>query len=98
MRVRFHPGSIAWRCALTFVVLLPVGAMDLLHYDLDSLVYLSTDIVLADISKDTSGKFTASVTEALYGSLQPGVKLDTLTPFLEFFPADGRWPKNHFVS
>jgi hypothetical protein len=59
--------------------------MDLPHYELDSLVYLSTDIVLADISKDTRGNFTATVTEALYGSLQPGVKLDALTPFLMFF-------------
>jgi hypothetical protein len=59
--------------------------MDLPHYDLDSLVYLSTDIVLADISKDTRDNFTATVTDTLYGSLQPGVKLDALTPFLMFF-------------
>jgi hypothetical protein len=69
------------------ILLLPVGAgaMDLPHYDLDSLVYLSTDIVLADISKDPGGNFMATVTEVLYGSLQPGVKLDALTPFLMFF-------------
>jgi hypothetical protein len=75
------------RCALAVLILLPVGAvaMDLPHYDLDSLVYLSTDIVLADLSKDAKGNFTATVTEGLYGSLQPGEKLDTLTPFLTFF-------------
>lgn len=60
-------------------------AMDLPHYALDSLIFLSTDIVLADISKDAQGSFTATVTEELYGSLQPGQKLDTLTPFLMFF-------------
>lgn len=76
------------RRALTLVILfLPSDAfaMDLPHYDLDSLVYLSTDIVLADISKDAHGNFTVTVTETLYGSLQPGAKLDTLTPFLMFF-------------
>jgi hypothetical protein len=76
------------QCVLSLLILLlPVGAgaMDLPHYDLDSLVYLSTDIVLADISKDTSGNFTATVTEGLYGSLQSGEKLGALTPFLMFF-------------
>jgi hypothetical protein len=76
------------RCALTLLILfLPAGAvaMDLPHYDLDSLVYLSTDIVLADLSKDAQGNFTATVTEALYGFLRPGEKLDALTPFLVFF-------------
>jgi len=84
MRIRLY----SRRCALTLLILLlPAGAvaMDLPHYDLDSLVYLSTDIVLADLSKDTHGNFTATVAEALYGSLQPGVKLDALTPFLMFF-------------
>jgi len=59
--------------------------MDLPHYDLDSLVYLSSDIVIADLSKDANGNFTATVTEALYGALQPGEKLEALTPFLMFF-------------
>jgi hypothetical protein len=69
------------------ILLLPLRAraMDLPHYDLDSLVYLSTDIVIADISKDAKGNFTATVTEDLYGSLQAGAKLDALTPFLMFF-------------
>jgi len=59
--------------------------MDLPHYDLDSLVYLSTDIVLADLSQDAQGNFTATVTESLYGALQPGEKLEGLTPFLTFY-------------
>jgi hypothetical protein len=46
---------------------------------------LSTDIVVADLAKDAQGNFTATVTEALYGSLHPGEKLDALTPFLMFF-------------
>jgi hypothetical protein len=76
------------RCALALLILLLPArglAMDLPHHDLDSLVYLSTDIVLADISKDARGNFTATVTEVLYGSLHPGEKLDKLTPFLMFF-------------
>jgi len=84
MRIHLY----SWRCAIALLVLLlAVGAaaMDLPHYDLDSLVYLSTDIILADLSKDTRGDFTATVTEALYGSLHPGEKLDALTPFLTFF-------------
>lgn len=59
--------------------------MNLPHYDLDSLVYVSTDIVLADISKDSQGNFMATVKEALFGTLQPGQRLDALTPFLRSF-------------
>jgi hypothetical protein len=76
------------RYALTLLILLlPAGAvaMDLPHYDLDSLVYVSTDIILADLSKDANGNYTATVTETLYGALRPGEKLDALTPFLMFF-------------
>jgi hypothetical protein len=62
-----------------------VSAMDLYHYSLDSLVYLSTDIVIAKISKDARGNFTATVTECLYGAIPVGQKLDTLTPFFMFF-------------
>jgi hypothetical protein len=46
------------RCGLAFLIfLLPAAAvaMDLPHYDLDSLVYLSTDIVIVDLSKDSHG-------------------------------------------
>jgi hypothetical protein len=76
------------RCGLAFLIfLLPAAAvaMDLPHYDLDSLVYLSTDIVIVDLSKDSHGSFTATVTEPLFGFLRPGAKLDALTPFLTFF-------------
>ena len=69
------------------ILLLPfrAGAMDLPHYDLDSLAYLSTDIVVADIAKDSKSNFTATVTEDLYGILPVGTKLEALTPFLTFF-------------
>jgi hypothetical protein len=87
----------SWQCTFALLIsLLPAGtaAMDLPHYALDSLVYLSTDIVVADITKDTHGNFRATVTEPLFGSLQAGVKLDTLTPSLTFFqpPNDGQKP------
>ena len=83
MRIHLH----FRRCALCLLLLLPaaVVAMNLPHYELDSLVYLSTDIVLADISKDAHGNFIATVAETLYGSLRSGEKLDALTPFLMFF-------------
>jgi hypothetical protein len=76
------------RCVLSVLILiLPARsiAMDLPHYKLDSLVYSSTDIVIADLSRDTHGDFTATVRETLYGTLQPGTKLATLTPFLTFY-------------
>ena len=79
------------RCVLSVlaVVLLlgsaDVRAMNMPSYDVVSLVYLSTDIVVADLSEDKDHKFTATVTESLYGSVRPGDKLDTLTPFLQFF-------------
>ena len=72
--------------ALQVILLLPTAhAMNMPSYDLDSLVYMSTDIVIANLSEDLQHKFTATVTETLYGSLNPGEKLDTLTPFLTFF-------------
>ena len=60
-------------------------AMTMPHYQLDSLVYMSTDIVIADISVESKSKFTATVTETLYGALSPGEKLETLSIFLDFY-------------
>jgi hypothetical protein len=60
-------------------------AMNMPHYQLDSLVYMSTDIVIADISVESESKFTATVTETLYGALRPGEKLETLSIFLDFY-------------
>jgi hypothetical protein len=76
------------RVVLIFVILfLPFAAlaMDLPHYDLDSLAYMSTDIVIVQISVESQQKFTATVTETLLGSLHPGDKLGTLSEFLIFF-------------
>ena len=69
------------------VLLLPfvAEAMDQLHYDLDSLAYMSTDIVIATLSVDTRNRITATVTDTVYGSLHAGDKLDTLSEFLGFF-------------
>jgi hypothetical protein len=73
-------------------------AMNMPHYDIDSLVFMSTDIVVAKLTQDQeqtfppateilhpSHTFTAIVTETLYGSLHPDDRLDKLTPFLTFF-------------
>jgi hypothetical protein len=81
-------GRLSLWFALSLVIfLLPATApaMILWHYTLDSLVYLSTDIVIANVSKDAQGNITAKVTETLYGALQAGDKIDALTPFLTFF-------------
>ncbi|HEX3472364.1 MAG TPA: hypothetical protein VHT28_14365 [Silvibacterium sp.] len=59
--------------------------MNLTHYDLDSLVYLSTDIVIARMSEDAEHSLSATVTETLYGALNPGDRVERLSPFLSFF-------------
>ena len=59
--------------------------MDQPHYDVDSLAYMSTDIVLADVAARPDHKYIATVTGILYGSLQVGEKLDKLSDFLQFF-------------
>jgi hypothetical protein len=71
--------------ALQLFFSLPAQAMNLKSYDLTSLVYLSTDIVIATLSVDKDHKFTATVTESLYASVHPGDTLDTLTGFLSYF-------------
>ena len=72
--------------ALVLVIPHPVAhAMDLPHYDLDSLAYMSTDIVIATLSVSSKRRFTAAVTESLYGTLRPGDTIDTLSDFLGFF-------------
>lgn len=75
----------SWLLVLTVCFLPSLRAMDMRTYDLTSLVYLSTDIVIANLSEDPQHQFTATVTETLYGSLHPGDRLTTLTPFLTFF-------------
>jgi hypothetical protein len=75
-------------CLLLFALLtwsLTLRAMDLTHYDLDSLVYLSTDIVVAKISVDAQKGLSATVTKSLYGSLHSGDRVEQLSPFLSFF-------------
>jgi hypothetical protein len=59
------------------------SAMNMRSYDHVSLVYMSTDIVIADLSEDSKKQFTATVIETLYGSLYPGDRLDKLTPIIQ---------------
>ena len=58
------------------------SAMDLPHFDLDSLAYFSTDIVVARISVDGKAGISAIVLETLSGSLNPGDRVTDLYPFL----------------
>ena len=69
------------------VLILPLAAaaMDLPHYDLDSLAYMSTDIVTATLSVGSPQQFTATVADILYGSLKSGDKLETLSPSLSLY-------------
>jgi hypothetical protein len=60
-------------------------AMTMPHYDVNSLVYMSTDIVIAKISEDSQHNFSATVIQSLYGSLRPNDRVDRLSPFLTFF-------------
>jgi len=78
------------RCSLAFgvqisIFLLPAQAMNMPHYDVNSLVYMSTDVVVAKLSENTQQGFTATVIETLYGSLHPGDRVEQLSPFLTFF-------------
>jgi hypothetical protein len=68
-----------------FVLTLVSGAMNMPSYDVHSLVFMSTDIVVANLSEDAQHNFTAVVTEPLYGSIQPNDRLETLTAFLTYF-------------
>jgi hypothetical protein len=81
-------------CFLPAIVLMAVQwallggnahAMNMPSYDTVSLVYMSTDIVIANLSENPPHRFSATVTEVLYGSLHPGDKLDSLGEFLTFF-------------
>ena len=76
-----------WRLSLSLMILCSSAcwAMNLTHYDLDSLVYLSTDIVIARMSEDAQHSLSATVTETLYGALNPGDRVERLSPFLSFF-------------
>lgn len=83
-----HYAKLLWSVVLVVeALILPLAAhaMDLPHYDLDSLAYMSTDIVTATLSVNSHQQFTATVADILYGSLEPRDRLETLTPFLSFF-------------
>jgi hypothetical protein len=77
------PGLFA--VILVLLSSLPLRAMNMRSYDLTSLVFFSTDIVIANLSEDSQHNLIATVSETLYGSIQPGEKLDTLTGFLKPF-------------
>jgi hypothetical protein len=72
---------------LALLCLAPVAAqaMDLYHYDLDSLNYMSTDVVIGTVTARPEHKFTVTVDGIVYGALAAGEKLETLSDFLGFF-------------
>ena len=71
------------RMALLLAALLPMAsAMNLQHYDIDSLAFFSTDIVIARIASDGKADISATVLETLSGDLKPGDRISDLNPFL----------------
>ncbi|MGA7929838.1 MAG: hypothetical protein WCA20_28070 [Candidatus Sulfotelmatobacter sp.] len=77
IRVQASKGCLIAALALQILVApITSRAMNMPSYDHVSLVYMSTDIVIADLSEDSKKQFTATVIETLYGSLHPGDKLD----------------------
>lgn len=56
--------------------------MNLQHYDIDSLAFFSTDIVIARIASDGKADISATVLETLSGALKPGDRITDLNPFL----------------
>ena len=76
---------VRWLSLGLLVAMLPAFAMDLPHYDLDSLSYTSTDAVIAHLSVSPQHKIMATVSETIYGSLHAGDTLDKLSEFLSFF-------------
>lgn len=72
---------------LAALYLWPVAAhaMDLYHYDLDSLNYMSTDVVVGTVSVKREQKFTVTVNDTVYGAVAAGEKLETLSDFLGLF-------------
>jgi hypothetical protein len=84
--LRIHSRRVLPLLLLALLLWTPSSrAMDLVHYDLDSLGFMSTDIVVCKISADGQKNLAATVTETLYGSLHPGDRIERLTPFLMFF-------------
>src|SRR3954454_11381999 len=77
--------KLLWSVVVLVVSPLAVPAMVLPHYDLNSLTYMSTDIVTATLSVGRQHEFTAVVAEVFYGSLRPGDKLETLSTFFGFY-------------
>lgn len=68
---------------ILLAALLPMAsAMNLQHYDIDSLVFFSTDIVIARIASDGKADISATVIETLSGTLKPGDRITDLNPFL----------------
>jgi hypothetical protein len=76
--------------ALAFILvtaLVPsrLPAMNMPVYDLDSKVYLSTDIVIVQISTDKAKHKIATVQETLLGTLPIGTRLDQIDGYLSYF-------------
>jgi hypothetical protein len=72
---------------ILLIALVPsqLPAMNMPVYDLDSKVYLSTDIVLVQISTDGAKHKIATVHETLLGTLPIGTRLDQIDGYLSYF-------------
>jgi len=70
---------------LIALVPLRLPAMNMPVYDLDSKTYLSTDIVVVQISTDDAKHKIATVQETLLGTLPIGTRLDQIDGYLSYF-------------
>ncbi|MGA3371014.1 MAG: hypothetical protein ABSC48_04555 [Terracidiphilus sp.] len=72
---------------ILLIALVPsrLAAMNMPVYDLDSKVYLSTDIVVVQISTDEAKHKIATVQETLLGTLPIGTRLDQIDGYLSYF-------------
>lgn len=84
-KTRIH--AFATYMILLLIALLParLPAMNMPVYDLNSKIYLSTDIVLVQISTDEAKHKIATVQETLMGALPVGTRLDQIDGYLSFF-------------
>lgn len=84
-KTRMHAFTASAFILATALAPARLPAMNLPVYDLDSKAYLSTDIVLVQISTDEEKHKIATVQETLMGTLPVGTRLDQIDDYLSYF-------------
>ena len=84
-KTRIRAFAVSGFILLIALVSSRLPAMNMPVYDLDSKVYLSTDIVVVQISTDNAKHKIATVQETLLGTLPIGTRLDQIDSYLSYF-------------